>query len=166
MSCYIHTTAVLTFHYSSERGNLALCQHFSENITQHCCDSYKNTCAQRINSGFQSVLSMINRIVWTIFCWQDRKIWYEIICVSSTIHANILHSWYAKNRNVTVKTIFCFWGGFIKYMTLLPKEVFLVLWSVCRSAHPVWRGRQVCRCRKLRYVLLWTRAAEKHLLAP
>lgn len=40
--------------------NLALRQHFSENITQHHCDSYKNTSAQRIDSGVQRVLSTIN----------------------------------------------------------------------------------------------------------
>lgn len=66
--------AVFIFTYSSERGNLALCQHFSENLTQHCCDSYKNTSAQRINSGFDSVLSSIKFEPY----YADRKIWYKI----------------------------------------------------------------------------------------
>lgn len=87
---------------------MALCQHFSENITRHCSDSYKNTSAQRNNSGFDSVFIhdkqySLNHILLTAI-----KIWYKIICVSSTIHANILHSQNAKIR--TVKTIFFFWG--------------------------------------------------------
>lgn len=69
------------------------------------------------------VLSTINSIVWTIFCWQTIKIWYKIICVSFTIHANILDIWNVKNRNVTVKTVLFFGvsinsrdiSGFVKW---------------------------------------------------